>query len=92
MPLRGFSVGDKVRHFDGQVGEVVSISAGSITVRFPAGKRGSWQGVYDRLWFSLYPDGLQKVLDEPRGLSAVEEPCCEDVNPNNPLISEGGKE
>lgn len=24
--------------------------------------------------------------------AAVEQPCCEDVNPNNPLISEGRKE
>jgi hypothetical protein len=72
--LRGFRVGDRVKHFDdvlGLVGEVVSLDNDAVKVRFVT-KGHEWFGAYDDLWFRLHPEGLTIITDEPRGLSAAE--------------------
>ena len=67
--VKAFTVGDRVRHvlWD-ELGTVESVDE-CVHVRFDKlSPRGAiTRGQYDKLWFSIHPNGLQILAREPAG-------------------------
>jgi hypothetical protein len=59
----GFKTGDRVRHVSrDENGTVTILENGDVHVRFdkPTPKGRASVGVYDRLWFEIHPNGLER--------------------------------
>lgn len=60
----GFKTGDRVRHVSrDEVGTVTVLENGDVKVLFdkPTPKGRTSIGIYDKIWFGIYPNGLERT-------------------------------